>query len=136
MNQRVRVVVAMDPLKRCFLLEKLDSSKVEIYTASTLAAACKLLRETQRLNIVISETSLADGNWLAIHRELERAHPAAQMIVCVPEMGREAGEALRLGADDIIVLSQSSDECRRIIESAAGRTYIRSLVPMTAAASA
>jgi CheY-like chemotaxis protein len=81
---KIRALVVMPPERQSLFVEALESSGVETRLAVNCREARQILGAGPGLDVVLTDLSLADGNWWTVFRDLVRAEQTAKLIVCLP----------------------------------------------------
>ncbi len=88
------------------------------------------------MQVIVTDRNLPDGNWRGVITDTVQSRSSAQVIVC-SRLGDHHFwiDALEGGAYDVLVEPYETEEIRRILNSAAGRSEMRALAwpPMTRA---
>jgi two-component system OmpR family response regulator len=102
-NPRAPTVLLVDdePEVRLVLRRFLEGQGFEVLVADTSARARELLREA-RIDLVLLDVGLPDGNGLALLAELRRRWQGPILIVSGQGASEERALGLELGADDYI----------------------------------
>jgi two-component system response regulator PilR (NtrC family) len=133
MNERLSVLLVMPRERRVFALEQLESCRAHVILAGSLAEARQILAAS-RVDVVITDTGLPDGDWQDIVEFANANRVAAQIVVSTRLLERcLCAEVFKRGAYDLLVEPYSHEELRRVLESAAAKTYMDSLRPNGAA---
>jgi DNA-binding NtrC family response regulator len=101
------------------MLGELDSLGVEVWPAETCHGARRLLEKKPRVDVVISDLSLPDGNWCDVFKHLIDNDIHASMVVVSPQADERLwSEVLWRGAYDLLVEPYGAIDVRRIVEGA------------------
>ncbi len=112
-----RVLVADDePITRQLCLEVLEGLGYATQVAETCSRALSVLEEG-RVDIVVSDVQMPDGNGIDLLRTIKENHPGVDVLV-MTGYGTisEAVEAVKLGAYDYITKPFKVDDFRRLVE--------------------
>jgi DNA-binding NtrC family response regulator len=101
------------------ILNELDSIDIEAWPAETCQQARALLQSKPRVELVLSDLSLTDGNWCDVFKHLIDNNIHASMVV----MARQAderlwSEVLWRGAYDLLVEPYEEGDVRQVVEGA------------------
>jgi two-component system response regulator PilR (NtrC family) len=133
MNERLRVLLVMPCERRVLALEQLENCRAHVILAGSLAEARQILAGS-RVDVVITDTGLPDGNWQDMIEFANANRVSAQIVVSTRLIERcLCAEVFKRGAYDLLVEPYSDEELRRVLESAAAKTYMNSLQPNSAA---
>jgi response regulator of citrate/malate metabolism len=98
---------------------ELTSLNVEVLRVVTCQQARQLLRTCPPIDLVITDVSLADGNWCDVLREVVEAGIDVNVLVTIASPdARICSEALWRGVYDILVEPYDEQEVCRAIEGA------------------
>lgn len=92
---------------------------VEACWAETCQEARRLLENKPRVDVVISDLSLTDGNWCDVFKHLIDNDIHASMVVTARQADERLwSEVLWRGAYDLLVEPYSTVDVRRVVEGA------------------
>jgi DNA-binding NtrC family response regulator len=101
------------------ILGELASLGVETWQAETCQQARGLLGKKPRVDVVISDLSLADGNWCDVFKHLVDNDIHASMVVTARQADERLwSEVLWRGAYDLLVEPYGESDVRRVVEGA------------------
>jgi DNA-binding NtrC family response regulator len=101
------------------LLEELGALDVETTLVGSCQAARALLEKRPRVDLVISDLSLPDGNWYSVLKHLvESGVPAPMVVAATHADERLWSEVLWRGAYDLLVEPFDHRDIRRVVEGA------------------
>ncbi len=101
------------------VLAELEALDVAVWPAQTCHEARRLFEETPRVDVVISDLSLADGNWCDVFKHLIDNDIHASMVVVARQADERLwSEVLWRGAHDLLVEPYEGENVRRIVEGA------------------
>jgi DNA-binding NtrC family response regulator len=101
------------------ILSELDSIDIEAWPAETCQQARGLLQEKPRVELVLSDLSLTDGNWCDVFRHLIDNDIHASMVVIAGQADERLwSEVLWRGAYDLLVEPYEDGDVRRVVEGA------------------
>jgi DNA-binding NtrC family response regulator len=108
------------PRERCTrVLDQLHSLDIEALPAATCQEARGLLERKSRVELVISDLSLADGNWCDVFKHLvDKEIHAAMVVVARQADERLWSEVLWRGAYDLLVEPLDKTHVQRVVEGA------------------
>ncbi len=117
----------MDAERRLPLIDRLESSGVEVLPVCDFEEARRILRTHPPVQIVLTDEALPDGSWWRVMHEVRENRVNAEIIVCtrVGDPGLWL-HVLAHGAYDLLVEPYDKREVRRIIEAAAAESWMRS----------
>jgi DNA-binding NtrC family response regulator len=137
LHRKTWAVVVMPRERWSSILGELDSLGVEVWPAETCHEARKLLEKRPRVEVVISDLSLADGNWCDVFKHLIDNDIHASMVVVSPQADERLwSEVLWRGAYDLLVEPYADIDVRRIVEGAIRATQGSAAVRTVGASSA
>ena len=85
------------------LLERLTPIRDSLLSARSLAEAMIALADRPSTRLVLTTTTLPDGNWLGVLREMVAAGSTAELVVITPSRIRDFRDrALALGVFDVL----------------------------------
>jgi DNA-binding NtrC family response regulator len=112
-------LVVMPEERRRALLHSLESLKFEILLVENCTEARRLLQTAPPVQVVITQVSLADGNWCDVLRFLVDSGMEASVVVTSPQADENLwSEVLWRGAYDLLIEPFERDEVRRTMEGA------------------
>jgi FixJ family two-component response regulator len=101
------------------ILSELDSINIEALPAETCLQARGLLQNKPRVELVLSDLSLTDGNWCDVFKHLIDNDIHASMVVIAPQADERLwSEVLWRGAHDLLVEPYAEGDVRRVVEGA------------------
>ncbi len=120
-------VLVMPLERRSAMFEQIEGCGVGLMVACGLGEARALL-STRPVDLIFTDVKLPDGDWRDVMAYRTEADLRSEVILCVKRLQSAlCAEAFTMGVWDVVAESCSRDELRRTIESAASRTYMRSL---------
>jgi DNA-binding NtrC family response regulator len=126
-------LLVMPHERRSPLVHSLESFHFETLTAGNCREARKLLQTAPPVEVVLTQVSLADGNWADILRYLVDNDMRASVIVSSPRADEHLwSEILWRGGYDLLVEPYEPDELRKTIEGALRAAYQRPLTALPA----
>jgi len=112
-------LLVMSPERRLPLLKKLKPLNTEVVAVENCQQLRSLLESQPPVDVVITEVTLADGNWCDVFRYLVDHGVHASVIVSSPRADEILwSEVLWRGAYDLLVEPYESDEVRHTLEGA------------------
>ena len=111
------------------LIKQLEGLGIEFLATITCRQARQLLRADAPIDVVITDTSLPDGNWSDVLREV--VDSGSQANVVVNAIAPDAvlwSEVLWRGVYDMITAPHKRHEVRQVIGSAVRTSFPRSEV--------
>jgi DNA-binding NtrC family response regulator len=119
LHTKTWAVVVMPRERWSPILGELEALDVEVWPAETCHGARKLLEKRPRVDVVISDLSLADGNWCDVFKHLIDTDIHASMIVVARQADERLwSEVLWRGAYDLLVEPYHGMDIRRVVEGA------------------
>jgi DNA-binding NtrC family response regulator len=101
------------------MLAELDAIGIKTWPAETCHEARRLLENRPRVDVVISDLSLADGNWCDVFKHLVDTGSHASMIVTTRQADERLwSEVLWRGAYDLLLEPYEKGHVRRVVEGA------------------
>jgi DNA-binding NtrC family response regulator len=101
------------------MLAELESLGVQAWPAETCQEARRLLENRPRVDVVISDLSLTDGNWCDVFKHLVDNDIHASMVVIARQADERLwSEVLWRGAYDLLVEPYEPAHVRRVLEGA------------------
>ena len=101
------------------IVDPLQSLEVEALSAATCQEARSLLETKPRVELVISDLSLPDGNWCDVFKHLiDNGVHAAMVVVARHADERLWSEVLWRGAHDLLVEPLDKTHVQRVVEGA------------------
>lgn len=119
MQRKTWAVVVMPRERWSQMLAELDSIGVKAWPAETCQEARRLLENRPRVDVVISDLSLADGNWCDVFKHLVDTDIHASLVVTTRQADERLwSEVLWRGAYDLLVEPYEKGHVRRVVEGA------------------
>ncbi|MEX2303963.1 MAG: hypothetical protein WD733_23660 [Bryobacterales bacterium] len=119
MQRKKRAVVVMPRGRWSQIISELDSIDIEALPAETCLQARGLLQNKRRVELVLSDLSLTDGNWCDVFKHLIDNDIHASMVVIAPQADERLwSEVLWRGAYDLLVEPYEEGDVRRVVEGA------------------
>lgn len=101
------------------ILRELDSLDIEAWPAETCQEARRILEKKRRVDVVISDLSLPDGNWCDAFKHLIDNDIHASLVVIARHADERLwSEVLWRGAHDLLVEPYEGADVRRVVEGA------------------
>ena len=111
--------------RRLPLLGALESGGIEVLAVCDCDAALQMLR-TQPVQVVVTDTTLPDGDWRRVLEIVEQGYRRIEVVVCSRVGDLKLWlDVLEQGGYDVLVQPYQREEIQRIVESAAARSYMR-----------
>jgi DNA-binding NtrC family response regulator len=105
------------------ILRELDALDIESWPAETCQEARRILEKKRRVDVVISDLSLPDGNWCDAFKHLIDNDIHASLVVIARSADERLwSEVLWRGAHDLLVEPYDGADIRRIVEGAVRAT--------------
>lgn len=119
MHRKTWAVVVMPRERWSQILGKLDSLGVMAWAAETCQEARGLLEKRPRVDVVITDLSLPDGNWCDVFKHLIDNDIHASMVVTARQADERLwSEVLWRGAYDLLEEPYEDADVRRVVEGA------------------
>jgi DNA-binding NtrC family response regulator len=126
MPPKIKTMLVMARGRHQPLLDALESCGIEVLWVCD----CNEVREmlaTQPVQVVVTDTTLPDGDWRRVLEIVEQGSRRVEVVVCSrlndPELWLDV---LEQGGYDLLAEPFEHEEVRRILEAAAGRSLMRS----------
>jgi DNA-binding NtrC family response regulator len=105
--------------RRSMLLSKLKSLNAKFLAAENCRDARTVLRDQGDVNVILTDTTLTDGNWCDVLNHLSHRGSRANVVV-TSEVGDERlwSEVLWRGAYDLLIEPVEAREVRQVMEGA------------------
>ena len=104
------------------LLDALESDGIEVLAVCDCNEALQMLR-TQPVQVVVTDTTLPDGDWRRVLEIVEQGYRKIEVVVCSrvgdPKLWLDV---LEQGGYDVLVEPFEPEEIRRILEAAAAKS--------------
>jgi len=101
------------------LVKSLRSLDINVLSVSDCQQARALLRTRPAIELIITQVTLADGNWCDLFKYLVDRSSHASVVVASPQADERLwSEILWRGAYDLLVEPYKSDEVIRVVEGA------------------
>ncbi len=116
-----RGVVVLVMSRECSppLLKALKSLAIDVLAGENCQEARGLLQTHPAVAVIITQLTLADGNWCNIFKYLVDSGGQASVVVSSPQADERLwSEVLWRGAYDLLVEPYKSDEVIRVVEGA------------------
>jgi FixJ family two-component response regulator len=105
------------------ILSELEALNIKAWPAETYQEARGLLEKRPRVDVVISDLSLPDGNWCNVFKHLIDNDIHASMVVVAQHADERLwSEVLWRGAYDLLVEPYDNVDVRRVVEGAVRAT--------------
>jgi DNA-binding NtrC family response regulator len=116
----------MAPQYRGRLLEDLEACHSSVLVVGNCKNAARLLRTKPPVSVVISDFSLADGNWDQVLKAVTQYLPATQLVVCCRRQPAHGWtNILESGAYDVLIEPYEREDVRWMVEGAASQCNMR-----------
>ena len=128
MQPKMTAMLIMGRERRLPLLEALESCGIDVLPVCNCNEARCVLETQLQMQVVLTDTTLPDGDWREALDIVVEARPNVQVIVCSRIADPSLWiDVLEWGAYDLLVQPYQCEEVRRILEAASARSYMRSL---------
>jgi len=123
LHRKTWAVVVMPRERWSQILGELASLDVKAWLAETCQEARGLFEKLPRVDVVMSDLSLPDGNWCDVFKHLIDNDIHASMIVVARQADERLwSEVLWRGAYDLLVEPYEDADVRRVVEGAVRAT--------------
>lgn len=95
----------------------LTPERWEVRLASDCRQARNLLHE-EPFDLVVTDVSLPDGNWLTISRESNQGDTPPALVVCLPRQAERLAAILGTGPVQVLMPPLESVTIRRVLDEA------------------
>jgi two-component system chemotaxis response regulator CheY len=128
MQPKITAMLIMARECRLPLLEALESCGIDVLPVCDCSEARRALETQPKVQVVLTDTSLPDGDWQEVLEIVAQSRANVEVVVC-SHMGdhRLWIDVMERGAYDLLIQPYQREEIRRTVESASARSYIRSL---------
>ena len=105
--------------RRSMLLSKLESVNAKFLAAESCRDARTVLRDQVDVNVIVTDTTLTDGNWCDVLNHVAHLGSRANVVV-TSEIGDERlwSEVLWRGAYDLLLEPVEAREVQQVMEGA------------------
>jgi DNA-binding response OmpR family regulator len=117
MTDAWRILLVMTAEHRHAVMQSLTAESWELRSASDCRQARKLLHR-EHFDLVITDVSLPDGNWLTISRELNQSDAPPALVVCLPYQAERVGSILGAGQVHVLMPPLEGETVRLVLEEA------------------
>ena len=119
MKSDALALVVMNQERRLPLLANLKKLNLDVLTVANCQQARALLATCPPVEVIITDVTLADGNWRDIFKCLaDHNVPASVVVSSAPADENLWSEILWRGAYDLLVEPYEKGEVRRVVEGA------------------
>src|SRR5690349_7309527 len=126
MPPKIKAMLVMAPERRLRLLDALESYDIEVLAVCNCNEAHRMLQTHPLVQVVVTDTTLPDGDWRQVLAIVEQGRRKIEVVVCSrlgdPELWLDV---LEQGGYDVLVQPYQREEIQRIVEAAAARSYMR-----------
>ena len=127
MEPKITVMLIMARERRLSLLETLEVSGIYVLPVCDCSEARRMLESQLQVQVVLTDRALPDGDWRAVLEIVAQERANVQVVVCSRLRDHQLViDVLEQGAYDVLIEPYQREEIRRVLESAAARSYIRS----------
>jgi DNA-binding NtrC family response regulator len=99
------------------VLRSLDPKSWEVHLASDCRQARDLLRQ-EEFDLVVTDVSLPDGNWLTISRESNQEDAPPALVVCLPRQAERLAAILGAGQVQVLMPPLESETIHAVLKQA------------------
>ena len=108
------------------LLDALECCGIEVVPVCDCNEARRMLETQPAVQVVVTDTALPDGDWRQVFEIVAQGRRRIEVIVCSHLGDYDLWlDVLEHGGYDVLAEPYQLEEVRRIVESAAARSYIR-----------
>jgi DNA-binding NtrC family response regulator len=115
MPPKINAMLIMNRERRLPLIDALESCAIEVLAVCDCNEARQIL-ETQLVQVVVTDTTLPDGDWRRVLEIVERGRRKIQVVVCSrlgdPKLWLDV---LEEGGYDVLVEPYEREEVKRIV---------------------
>jgi len=128
MKTKITAMLIMARERRLPLLEALESCGIDVLPICDCNEARRMLEIQPQVQVVLTDAALPDGDWRGVLQIVAQAGVNIEVVVC-SRLGdhKLSMDVLEHGAYDVLVEPYECEEVRRIVETAADKSYMRSL---------
>jgi len=127
MPPKIRAMLVMDRKRNLPLLDVLESCGIEVLAVCDCHEARRMLETRPSVHVVVTDTTLPDGDWRRVLEIMARSSPNIEVIVHSRLGDHKLWlDVLEQGGYDVLVEPFHYEEVQRIVEAAAARSYGRS----------
>ncbi len=120
-----RVLLVMPAADRDELLQVAADAGFQFDWATTCHDARRALRSCgHAFDVVITDLTLCDGNWLSVYQDLTVGSNPAEIIVVTPRRGANVDEIKAYGVHSVLGQPLDRDEVIEAITAAAAHTSV------------
>jgi DNA-binding NtrC family response regulator len=126
MPPKITAMLVMDGERRAPLRRVLESCGIEVLAVCDCIEARRLLETRPPLRVVVTDTTLPDGDWRRVLEIVERESlPKIEVVVVCSCLGDPKLwlDVLEQGGYDVLVEPYQREEVRRIVEAAASKSH-------------
>lgn len=120
-SRPIVLLVTTDTIRASALMPHLSAANLKIYSIETCREARAFLSDLPRVDLIIAELSLPDGNWCDMIRHLvDHAERTAMVVTCseVEADERLWSEVIWRGVYDLLVEPYDQQLVKRVVEGA------------------
>ena len=133
MQPKISAMLIMARERRLPLLGAIESCGIEVVPVCDCNEARRMLEIQPPVRVVLTDEALPDGDWRGVLEIVAQACANIEVVVCSRLSDHKLWvDVVEQGAYDVLVEPYQHEEIRRIIEAAAARSYMRSLLPAEA----
>jgi DNA-binding NtrC family response regulator len=127
MKTKITAMLIMARERRLPLLEALESCGIDVLPICDCNEARRMLEIQPQVQVVLTDAALPDGDWRGVLQIVAQAGVNIEVVVC-SRLGdhKLSMDVLEHGAYDVLVEPYECEEVRRIVETAADKSYMRS----------
>jgi DNA-binding NtrC family response regulator len=130
MQPKITAILIMVRERRLALLEALEACGFDVLPVCDCSEARRILETESKVRVVLTDTVLPDGDWRRVLEIVAQSCPNIEVVVSSRLGDHKLWiDVLEQGAYDVLVEPYECEEVRQIVESAAEKSYMRSLLP-------
>jgi len=116
-------MLVMAPERSLPLVEALERCGIDVLAVCDCSEARQML-ESQPMQVVLTDTALPDGDWRRVLEIVVRVYPNVEVVVCSRLGDHNLWlDVLEQGGYDVLIEPYQHEEVKRIVETAAARSY-------------
>ena len=123
---KIRAMLVMGSERRLPLLKVLESCGIKVLPVGDCNEARRILRNQPSVPVVITDSTLPDGDWRRILDIVAQGSANVEVVVSL-RLGEHAIwlDILEQGGYDVLVEPYQHEEIQRIVEAAAAKSHAR-----------
>lgn len=117
MKDTLKILLVMAAPHRNALAPFLLLDRVDVRLATDCRRARQLL-QAETFDLVFTDASLPDGNWLTISSALNYLDQPAELVVCLPSQADRLAAIVSTGSLKVLMPPLEAETIRRLLENA------------------